>query len=134
MSYSSDYYGTLRPRQSSESMQADVERKRDLLKNLGLQDSWVGKANDARGDILGFRDQLKSKATAWVGQQLGLSGASSAALGSATAGAAGAAGAGAAGAGAAGAGAGAAGAGAAGSGAAGAGAASGGMLAGLAAL
>ena len=74
----------------------DIERCRQRMKALGLQDTALGRMNDKAGQMMAQRDGIKSQASDYVAKQLGLSGLSSAAGTSAATGALASSGAGAA--------------------------------------
>ncbi len=38
----------------------EVEQRRKLLKDMGLEDSWLGKGNKLQGQLVGTRDGMKS--------------------------------------------------------------------------
>lgn len=74
----------------------EVEQRRKLLKDMGLEDSWIGKANKVQGQMVGTRDGIKSSIlSSLVGSGGSLAGATGAAGAAGAAGASGAAGAGA---------------------------------------
>lgn len=76
---------------SNPQTQEDIERRRQMLESLGINDGWLGQANDFHGDLLGKRDELKSQLKDQVRSWISSSGKSAAGSGAANMAASGAA-------------------------------------------